>query len=430
MSFFSAIVDACLLVLSIIILCAYGTAGAPTNVTLDLTSSSVSFTPEWSAATFQDGTHFAFSNAFKAEVQILLPEQATAVFYQGFKVAGGGLYLACIDCVKIDLDNGVVGGDAVVVDAHHDSENGTQPPDTLFSFTDLDPSVQHLLSVVNLQDQRFSTASQITFNSVIAAVDPQDSSNPSSATQGPSAILNLPTVTVTAPQTTATDGNTGTSSGPTSPTSTQISDASPSSTPTTTGRSQSGTSAQPTDSASTTQSGEGAGSPQPSASPIFSGTAPAASGTSGASDGGAPATSGIAKSTIIVIAVAASVLVLALLGAVLIVLIRNQAARRRADPEGFAGLMNEAGTASAAVPQQPSFAPMRPQNPFIDTTAADVPLDAPEDVGGSAEDILARPQPRSMLPPVPPRSPLRANFSSTSPWLNRVPRNSSPVRPS
>ncbi|KAI0361802.1 hypothetical protein OH77DRAFT_1508622 [Trametes cingulata] len=469
MSFFVATLDAFFLVLSTILFCISGVAGVPTNVSLDLTSSSVLFTPQWRVASFQDGSQFAFADAFQAEVQVLLPEQATAVFYQGFKVAGGGLYLACIDCVKIDLNNGVIGGDAVVIDAHDDTENGTQPPETLFSFTNLDPNVQHLLSVVNLQDQRFNNASQITFNSVIAAVDPEDPGTSSSAGGGPSDILNLPTLTVTAPQTSATDGTSSTATSPTPPTS----NAPPPPSPTTTGThasqsiagtpqptsqaaggGQSGTdSANPTDSSgrgepTTTAGPSGSnptgggsqpsnsaptaqpGSPQPSASPIFTGTPPGASGTSGASNGSAPATTGIAKSTIIVIAVAASVLVLALLGAVLIVLIRNQAARRRADPEGFAGLVNEAA-AAAAVSQQPSFAPMRPQNPFVDTHPPDVPLDAaPEDVGESAEDIMAEPQPLSAPPPVPPRSPLRGNFSNTSPWLNRVPRNSSPARPS
>ena len=50
-------------------------------------------------------------------------ENSTAVFYQGFRVTGGALYFACVDCTSAS-DRGP---DAVAVDAHDTTENGTQP---------------------------------------------------------------------------------------------------------------------------------------------------------------------------------------------------------------------------------------------------------------------------------------------------------------
>ena len=52
-----------------------------------------------------------------------LAEDTIALFYQGFRVAGGALYFACVDCTSASNR----GTDAVAVDAHDTTENGTQP---------------------------------------------------------------------------------------------------------------------------------------------------------------------------------------------------------------------------------------------------------------------------------------------------------------
>lgn len=121
-------------------------AGAPLNATIRLDSPLVSFTPGWRVATFGGtGQQFAFTNGQNEELRVTLPresflpsigratltrallwysENTTAVFYQGFKVAGGSLYFACIDCNSVTAQ----GPNTIAVDAHDDTENGTQPP--------------------------------------------------------------------------------------------------------------------------------------------------------------------------------------------------------------------------------------------------------------------------------------------------------------
>ncbi|KAI0639241.1 hypothetical protein C8Q77DRAFT_47869 [Trametes polyzona] len=547
---FAANVNVLLLILSIVALHApRRVAGAPTNTTLRLNSTLVSFTTGWRVATFaEDGSQFAFANGFNERVKITLPHQTTDVFYQGYKAAGGALFFACVDCVADIVDlvgGGIVATGAVVVDAHDARENGTQPPDTLFSFTGLDPTVDHVLTVVNLEDPRFNNTSQITFDSVNVTLDSESGSNATSTvSNGATLIPNLPTVTVTADQTSTdtspttssaepvghgpifTSGDTTVAASTTSDTSapsttdivgstkttlgTSTSDtttstpppggdrsttitvgvSSPSgkttasalpparisvsgsrpaptvtsstasqvgtsgvgassiSTPTGggTGASSAGSSppggtAQPSDAGppgrtspstggTSTSPGDGGSVPQPSVSPIFT-LPPQGSGMSSASTSGQPTTTGVSQPVIIAIAVVASLFVLALLGAVLVVLVRNRNARRPADPEGNAGLMTEAAPYAVAAPVSApmGLAPMRPVNPFADTVAADIPLDAPP--GGAAaqsdtrffEDVFV--EPLAPPPPIPVKSPLRGSFK-TSPWLNRVPRNSSP----
>ncbi|KAH9857937.1 hypothetical protein C2E23DRAFT_880617 [Lenzites betulinus] len=187
-------------------------AGAPTNTTLGLNSTLVAFTPGWRAATFaEDGSLFAFADALNEEVRITLPQNITAVYYEGFRVAGGGLYLACLDCVFNVTVGQLVGANASVIDAHDSRENGTQPPDTLFSFIGLDPTINHTLTVVNLEDPLFNNTSQITFDSVVVTTDPQESGN---ATTSSSIVLvpNLPTLTVTAIEANATTTGAATTS--------------------------------------------------------------------------------------------------------------------------------------------------------------------------------------------------------------------------
>ncbi|KAJ8494918.1 hypothetical protein ONZ51_g2030 [Trametes cubensis] len=380
-------------------------AGTPQNVTLHLDSPLVSFSSGWRVATFnQTGldSEFAFANGHNEEVQVLLPQQTTAVFYQGFTITGGALYFACIDCNS----TADVGVDIISVDAHDSRENGTQPPATLFSFIDLDPTRQHVLTVVNLEDDRFNNTSQLTFESVIVQIGSSASSS-SDGTVGPSPTQSpgastLVTVGGSVAQTSTGAANStpsssadsgGSASGVTAnPTTgggaTQTSGGSSTGTqpPNSSQANQpgSGSSTSPIGSTGTSVNGGGASSsggairPQPSASIIVPSSAPNAGGTSGASNNGQPSTTGVSKPVIIAIAVVASLLVLGLLGAVLFMLLRNQAARRAAsaDAEGALGLMREAAPAAMVSARPLSFAPMRPQNPFADIVPPNVPLDA------------------------------------------------------
>ena len=58
-----------------------------------------------------------------------LAEDTIALFYQGFRVAGGALYFACVDC-NSTADRGA---DIIAVDAHDDTESGDQPAVSLLS---------------------------------------------------------------------------------------------------------------------------------------------------------------------------------------------------------------------------------------------------------------------------------------------------------
>ncbi|KAI0670066.1 hypothetical protein C8Q78DRAFT_166294 [Trametes maxima] len=166
---FSVSINVLFLILSVAVL-PWRACGAPTNSTFRLNSTeAVSFTRGWSVATFaEDGSQFAFANGLQDDVQVKLPTNSTAVFYQGFRIARGALYFACVDCGVPNTTQRLAN-----IDAHDSTENGTQPPETLFSFTDLDPTQQHILSVVNLPDPRFNNTSQLTFDSVIVTTDPE-----------------------------------------------------------------------------------------------------------------------------------------------------------------------------------------------------------------------------------------------------------------
>ncbi|EIW64830.1 uncharacterized protein TRAVEDRAFT_55653 [Trametes versicolor FP-101664 SS1] len=584
LSFTATVNHVLLLILSIAALHApRRVAGAPVNATLRLDSPLVSFTPGWRAATFAgDGSQFAFTDGLNEEVLITLPPQTTQIFYRGYKVAGGALFLACVDCavdvVKADLVG--VNSTAVIVDAHDSTENGTQPADTLFSFTDLDPTIDHVLRVFNLEDPAFNNSSQATFDSLIITTDPQGqaSGNATATSTVVIVVPNLPTLTVTATESASTGTDSSTTTAPpvngpiatgtgttatttaTTATATATSAGLPGATitanpppsgstsagVTTTGTTNSGTATQtgttpatttsgvsgttastqstgvnptgtqttatsqpgqpgtstsaPTDPSGTgttgtstvtssnppngspqstpggnpsngaTQTTAGGGTatgagatqstgdsnptgdstPSPSISAVFSGSpanptgmmmaSPAPnSNTSGAS-------TGISKPVIIAIAVVVSLIVLALLGAVLYVLVRNRGGPPGGDKEGQAGLMRETTATPPTMVSAPvpvAFAPMRPQNPFADTVSADIPLDEPI-VGAAAfeeayevDEVLAQPQPRPPPPPIPPKSPLRGTFINgqygsprNSPWLSRVPRNSTSTPPS
>lgn len=99
---------------------------------------------------------------------------------------------------------------------------------------------------------------------------------------------------------------------------------------------------------------------------------------SGSTAGAEPSNGGVSKTVIIVVAVIASVFVLALLAAITWLLIRNQPAPR-GDVEGTAGLMREAAPTAVMVSNPLPLSPMRPEipNPFVDPLDDFNPLPRP-----------------------------------------------------
>ncbi|KAI0778018.1 hypothetical protein BD413DRAFT_97003 [Trametes elegans] len=355
----------------------------------------------------------------------------------------------------------------------HLTRSATQ--ETLFSVLHLDPKRQHVLSVINLQDDRFNHTSQITFDSVVVSTGTDSdgaNSTPSSSESaviihglptGISTIADVPPATSTSTQasvTTAIDGSTftvistsaangsqalGSTGAPTISTST----AQPGNTDITTSEGQTATarsstltgtassgaahvndppalpsltseseagSAAPTSTSTgesstsvpsapsggntngvplpsaTSQRDDGhSGTPQPSASPTSPAPTGSATGTTSAAD--RSRNTGISKPAIIGIAVVASLLVFALLVAVLVMLVRNRRARQNADMEGTAGLMREAAPTAVGASAPLSLIPPRPRNPFADTVPPDTPLDAPDPSTESLDAVLRQPQP-------------------------------------
>ncbi|TBU64900.1 hypothetical protein BD310DRAFT_291803 [Dichomitus squalens] len=492
-------------------------SGAPANATIRFDSPLISFSAGWSLAEFEGaGTEdqFAFANKDGEQLVVQLPRNVSAVFYQGFKSNGGALWFACLDCDPSQD----AGGNVLEVDAHDDTENGTQPPEILFSFTNVDPTQLHVLTVVNLEDARFNNTSQITFDALILTIDGVDGGqSPSTTTTSSTSVTggSIPTITVTAhgphstvaaPTSTGTTdtSSTGTSSGsqaattttdgsngggaPTTSTGATSSDQGTQ--PTGTGATSSGQGTQPTSSPSgvtttssdgsqgsstsdsnspsgsqtqtqnptstgasgtsptgtgsqtgtgTSGSPTGSESPQPTAGPDTGSSGTGASGTgssgratstssgapgNGSSNNSSSTNPGVSKTVIIVVAVIASLFVLALLAAITWLLVRNHQPPPSTDPEGSAGLMREAAPVSI-VSGPVGLAPMRPVNPFVDTVPSNMPLD-----DGPFGDPASESPPRIGLPPIPPRSPLRATYSSspTRPaWLTRTPRTPSPT---
>ncbi|KAM5538198.1 hypothetical protein V8D89_008085 [Ganoderma adspersum] len=375
-------------------------SGAPRNVTVRFDSSQVpvSFTTGWRVAEFTgSGTvdKFAFANNPGEEIIVQLPQNVTALSYQGFRAKGGALYLVCLDCDP-DVDSIPKW---FTVDAHDESDDGTQPPDTLFNFT-VDPTQAHILRVINLEDDRFNDTSQITFDSLILSLnDDHGVSSVSSTSSTTSAGATSVTSSRGNPTTTVpTDGSSRASTVSSSvklqtlstiasqPVTSGVTTVSSSNSPVTTSASSNGSSASQTQTSSNLSPASTESQTQTRSSAVGSATSsgglqPTSSG-SGSSSGTIsgpgstssaessttqPSNGGVSKTVIIVVAVIASVFVLALLAAITWLLIRNQPAPR-GDVEGTAGLMREAAPTAIVVSNPLPLSPMRPEipNPFVD----------------------------------------------------------------
>ncbi|OJT12625.1 hypothetical protein TRAPUB_10866 [Trametes pubescens] len=435
---FTATVNVLLLILSIATLHApRRVAGAPVNATLRLDSPLVSFTPGWRAATFAgDGSQFAFTDGLNEEMLITLPPQTTQVFYRGYKVAGGALFLACVDCAVDVVNADLVGinSTALVVDAHDSTENGTQPATTGTgttagtttattgtatsaglpgaTITAIPPpssSTSAGVTTTGTTDSGTTAQTETTSQTTTGGVPGTTTSTQSTAanpTGTQTTVASQPdqpgttTSAPTDPSSTGTGGtSTVTSSNPPngSPQSTSGSNPPNGSSQTTAGGGGTATGAGATQTTGSNPTGNN--TPSPSISPVFSGVPATPSGMSAPAPDTKGASTGISKPAIIAIAAVVSLIVLALLGAAIYVLVRNRGGPPPGDKEGQAGLIRETTatpTAMVSAPVPIAFAPMRPQNPFADSVSADIPLDEPIAFGESyvVDEVFAQPPPR------------------------------------
>ncbi|PIL32133.1 hypothetical protein GSI_06839 [Ganoderma sinense ZZ0214-1] len=360
-----------LILSSLLLLSLPDAASGTQNVTIRFDSSQVSFTTGWRVAEFTGSgsfDKFAFANNPGEEVIVQLPQNVTALSYRGFKIRGGAQYFVCLDC------SDTVSSALLSVDAHDDTDNGTQPPDTLFALS-VDPTQTHVLRVINLEDDRFNDTSQITGGNPTTTV-------PVSPTDGRTASTVPSSVGSSSPSVSASQSLT---SGPATVGSNvaQGQTASVSNNESSVSQTQTASNASPTSTESQTQTGSnvtgsttssgGSQSTTPTTASPNSGSgssSTASSGseqTSGSSSTNSPSNGGISKTVIIVVAVIASVFVLALLAAITWLLIRNQPAPR-GDVEGSAGQMREAAPTAIMVSNPLPLSPMRPEipNPFVD----------------------------------------------------------------
>ncbi|KII93346.1 hypothetical protein PLICRDRAFT_35544 [Plicaturopsis crispa FD-325 SS-3] len=386
---------------------------AAKSVTIDDKDPSLTFTPGWrlvSSSSATGGT-FAAVDELEGAVDASLPNGATAVSYVGFKQSKGAMYGACIDC-EVGRQSSFIS-----IDAHDPTTDDEQLPTTLFTFTDLDPTISHSLTVFNLPDPRFDETGQLTFDSLVVDLSEDDSPNSSasftllsSSTTGSS-----PTTIQSTPSPTTTVSTTSQLSS-VSPTSSALD---PSISPITTGGS-----IEPT--AGPSLSGSGSASPTSSFTTISSettapGSLPQTSSTlpsnflqpsaSSANSGSPSSAHTLSTSLIAVIAMLSFIAVLTLIfGAFVFTRMsrrRAQLAGSRRIPDPESGV--KSGTQTAPNMRQvgglrtTSASPARPRNPFMDEVPATVPLDAPP---LNVEERFPRPR-------------LDSTGSQTA-WLNRT----------
>ncbi|KAI0321097.1 hypothetical protein OF83DRAFT_399104 [Amylostereum chailletii] len=173
-------------------------AGVPPSVTSSF--SFFSFSDGWDISA--TGV-FASTDCVGASLNLSLPLGAQSVSISGYKHSGGGLAHLCVDC------------DQPGFLATNCSSHLTDPSDAinatvLCSIPVLDPTVQHIVTVINLPDSQYGSQSTLLLDNVVAVVDqasvppwtppttlpwPTVTSSISSSTP-----VDYSTITITAPQ--------------------------------------------------------------------------------------------------------------------------------------------------------------------------------------------------------------------------------------
>ncbi|KAI0067912.1 hypothetical protein BV25DRAFT_891742 [Artomyces pyxidatus] len=148
-------------------------AGGTTVVFLDHDDPAVHLSGDWTTDDDQAsiGGSFAATTDVGATANVALPPGTTGLNYFGFRNAQGGLYATCVDCAG---DNSQL----QIFDANDPDTVGDAIPVVMISVSDLDPTVSHTLSVVNLPDLRFDNAGRLTLNALLVDIDDSAGQSP------------------------------------------------------------------------------------------------------------------------------------------------------------------------------------------------------------------------------------------------------------
>ncbi|KAJ6509269.1 hypothetical protein C8R47DRAFT_15404 [Mycena vitilis] len=145
-------------------LCFWPLLGLPltyaSTTVLSVSDPSLVFSPGWTQE-FSQATQDSFlqTNSFGGALTVTLPRAASSVDYVGFLTAGGSMYGYTLDCEEDCVLQTVNGSDPSV------TNDTTAAQSTIFSL-DLDPSIEHTLSVYNIPSDSPDGSSQINFNNL------------------------------------------------------------------------------------------------------------------------------------------------------------------------------------------------------------------------------------------------------------------------
>lgn len=153
------------------------------NITIDDSDSSLVYSQGWTKSSSSNAFGGGFSTTSQVGdiVQFFLPENAVAIYYNGFKQPGGGICGVCLDC------DAKGSGNLQTIDVHSTSNDGA--PTTLFSKMEIDPSVKHSFSLLNFPDSRFGGNGTTTVDSFIVTI--QGDALPSASISGWGSDANL-----------------------------------------------------------------------------------------------------------------------------------------------------------------------------------------------------------------------------------------------
>ncbi|KAK7463792.1 hypothetical protein VKT23_005731 [Stygiomarasmius scandens] len=156
----------CLLFLSWLVFYVWPTLADSRNITLEFTDSALAFSAGWKASRAATGDlAFVFDNVGATALVITLPPLVSHITYTGLGRTGGSLFGVCLDC-NDDFT------DVTVSDAHDPqlTDNALAVPADIFSLP-LDPSEDHIITILNIPDNRFNGQSELTFVSISITID-------------------------------------------------------------------------------------------------------------------------------------------------------------------------------------------------------------------------------------------------------------------
>ncbi|KAF9036427.1 hypothetical protein BDZ89DRAFT_1157513 [Hymenopellis radicata] len=150
-----------------------------------------------------DVSQFFFVDDLGTVLSAVLPAAASHVYYIGLKRSGGSAYGFCLDCdgnANLASIQIVDGNDPTLV-------NQTEAQPVILFSSPLDPSSRHELIMLNLPDNRFDSASEVTLASLLVTVESDETS-----------VAPPPPTTIHSTRTSTSDAGTVTSSSPSSST--------------------------------------------------------------------------------------------------------------------------------------------------------------------------------------------------------------------